>query len=113
MIRGCALMFSFLALGEGIRLLSGLPVPGSVIGMVLLTLALGLKVVKIEWVKPVADALVSHMSFLFVPAGVGLVLYLDILSAEFLPILVSSVASTVLVLTVVGLAAKFFGGRDG
>ncbi len=103
MIRGVAIIFGFLFLGEAVSSLLRLPVPGNVIGMVLLTIALKLKAVKLEWVKPVADFLVNNMSFLFVPAGVGIMAYFDIVQKQWLPIAVSIFVSTVFVLLCTGL----------
>jgi holin-like protein len=57
-------------------------------------------------VKPAADILVNNMAFLFVPPGVGLILYFDLLEKEFMAILLSFLLSTFLVLAVVGYAQQ-------
>ncbi|MDR3561381.1 MAG: CidA/LrgA family protein [Negativicutes bacterium] len=51
---------------------TGLPVPGSVLGVVLLFLLLSIGVVKLEYVEEVADYLLKHLMFFFVPVAVGL-----------------------------------------
>ena len=76
--------------------------------MLLLTLFLKLKWIKLEWVKGLSDFLISNMGFFFVPAGVGLMLCLDIIKAEFWPIVLATLASTVLVLAVTGWVHQFF-----
>jgi holin-like protein len=70
--------------------------------MLLLAALLQMKVIKLEWVKGMSDFLISNMGFFFVPPGVALMLYLDLIKAEFLPIAVATVVSTVLVLIVTG-----------
>lgn len=80
----------------------GVRLPGSVIGMLLLTAFLQLGWVKLEWIKGLSDFLVSNMGFFFVPPGVALMLYFDLIAAEFWPIVVATVVSTVLVLVVTG-----------
>ena len=89
-------------MGEIVVWLTGITIPSSIIGMLLLTLLLHLKAVKLEWVKGMSDFLISNMGFFFVPPGVALMLYLDLIQAELLPIAVATVVSTVLVLIVTG-----------
>lgn len=102
MIRQCFIIFGCLAIGELIVWLTGIAIPSSIIGMLLLAALLQMKVVKEEWVKGMSDFLISNMGFFFVPPGVALMLYLDIIKAEFIPIVVATVVSTVLVLIVTG-----------
>ena len=58
--------------------------------------------VKLRWVKGISDFLVGNMGFFFVPPGVALMLYFDVIAAEFWPIVTATVVSTVLVLIVTG-----------
>ena len=62
-------IFFFYALGEAIAHLTGDYVPGSVIGMVLLFLALQTKLIKEEQVDAPAKALTDNMGLFFIPAG--------------------------------------------
>ena len=102
MIRQCAILFGCLALGELIVYATGVKLPSSIIGMLLLTAFLRLKWIKLEWVKGLADFLVANLGFFFVPAGVALMLYFDIIKAQFVPIVVATTVSTLLVLIVTG-----------
>ncbi|MBQ8424086.1 MAG: CidA/LrgA family protein [Coprobacter sp.] len=115
MIRQCAVLFSCLALGELVVWLTGIKLPASIIGMLLLTLFLKLGWVKLHWVRGISDFLVSNLGFFFVPPGVALMLYFDLIEAQFLPIAVATVVSTILVLVVTGwthqLARKSHGLR--
>lgn len=94
--------FGCLALGELIVYLTGIKLPSSIIGMLLLTLFLKLGWVKLQWVQGLSDFLVANLGFFFVPSGVALMLYFDIISAEFWPIVIATLVSTVLVLVVTG-----------
>ena len=51
---------------------TGIPVPGSVLGVVLLFLLLAVGVIKLAWVEEAADYLLKHLMFFFVPVAVGL-----------------------------------------
>jgi len=111
MIAGLAILFSFLAVGEGVSRLAGIPIPGSVLGMILLAAALKLGVVKPGSVQAAADALLDNLSLLFVPAGVGLMLYFDLLAESWLAVLAAWLPSTFLVLTAVGVLQQRFERR--
>lgn len=102
MIRQCAILFGCLALGELTVFLTGIKLPSSIIGMLLLTLFLKLGWIKLHWVQGMSDFLVSNLGFFFIPPGIALMLYFDIIAAEFWPITVASVVSTLLVLVVTG-----------
>lgn len=102
MVRQCAVLFGCLALGEWIVSLTGVTLPSSIIGMLLLTLFLKVGWVKLKWVQGLSDFLVSNLGFFFVPPGVALMLYFDVIEAEFWPIVIATVVSTVLVLVVTG-----------
>lgn len=102
MILQCAVLFAFLAIGELIVWLTGIPVPSSIIGMLLLAAALKMRVIRLMWVDGVADFLVRNLGFFFVPAGVGLIKCLGLIKAEWLPIVAASVISTFVILAVTG-----------
>nr|WP_290054707.1 CidA/LrgA family protein [uncultured Muribaculum sp.] len=95
-------MFAFLAIGEFIVWATGVPVPSSIIGMLLLTAALKLRIVRLMWVDRVSDFLVKNLGFFFVPAGVGLINCLGLIKAQWLPIIGASIVSTFLIIAVTG-----------
>ena len=102
MIRQCAVLFGCLALGELVVYLTGVKLPSSIIGMLLLACFLKMGWVKLKWVQGLSDFLVANLGFFFVPSGVALMLYFDIIEAQFWPIVIASVVSTLLVLVVTG-----------
>lgn len=102
MILQCAVLFAFLAMGEFIVYATGIPVPSSIIGMLLLAAGLKLRVVRLMWVDKVADFLVKNLGFFFVPAGVGLMRCLGLISEQWLPIVGASVISTFLIIASTG-----------
>ena len=100
---GVAVLWALQLLGGWIAALVHLPVPGSVIGLVLLATAIGAGVLPLALVRPAADLLVRHLSLLYVPAGAALMLYWGLVRREWLPIVAGGIASTVAVLVVAGL----------
>ncbi len=101
-IRQCAIIFGCLALGELIVHFTGIKLPSSIIGLLLLAFLLKLGWIKLSWVKGISDFLVNILPFLFVPAGVAVMLYFDMILSSFWAILVSSLGSTIITLIVTG-----------
>ena len=102
MFRQLAIIIGCLAVGEFITWLTGISVPSSIIGMLLLTFLLKVKVIKLEWVETISNFLVKNMGFFLVPPGVALMLYFDIIGKEIVPIVLATTLSTMLVLVVTG-----------
>jgi holin-like protein len=118
MIRGFAVLLSCQLLGEVAVRGFTWPVPGNVVGMALLLVALMLGLVRLEWVTEAAELLLTHMAMLFVPVGVGVMLYFDLIAREWLPIVAATVLSTFVVIAVTGhvtqgLAREKPGGEGG
>ena len=95
-------IFGCLALGEVIVWATGIKLPSSIIGMLILTLLLKLGWVKLGWVERLSQLLISNLGFFFVPPGVALILYLNVIKDYWLSIMMATVVSTVLVLVVTG-----------
>ena len=102
MLQGLVLLLVFQSLGELLSRLLGLPIPGNVLGMALLLLALLSGVVREESLRPAAVLLRSYMALFFVPAGVGVMLYFDLIGRQWLPIVIATLFSTFAVLAVTG-----------
>lgn len=102
MILQLAVIFFFLALGEFIVWLTGVPIPSSIIGMVLLAAALSSGIVDMRRVDRAADFLVRNLGFFFVPAGVGLINCLGLIADQWVPIVFASVISTFMVIAATG-----------
>lgn len=102
MVRGMAILLVLQFVGEVISRGFEVPIPGNVIGMGLLLAALGLGWVKLEWVQQAADLLLAHFALFFVPAGVGVMVYFELIAREWLAISVAMVVSTFAVMAATG-----------
>jgi holin-like protein len=105
MVRGMAILLLMQFIGEVISRALQIPIPGNVIGMALLLAALGLGWIKVQWIQEAAELLLSHLALFFVPAGVGVMVYFDLIAAEWLPIVTAMVVSTFVVMAVTGRLA--------
>lgn len=112
MIGAIALLLVCQLAGEAVHRLTGLPLPGSVIGMVLLLTWLALVPRERLTLTQVTGWLTAHLSIMFVPAAVGLMEEGAILSRYGLGIIVAVVVSTLLTLAVTGLVFRAVAGRD-
>ncbi|MCQ2207329.1 MAG: CidA/LrgA family protein [Paludibacteraceae bacterium] len=112
MIRQCAILFGCLAAGELVVYLTGIKLPSSIIGMLLLTTLLKVGWIKLEWVKGMSDFLIGNLGFFFIPPGVALMLYFDIIKAQFVPIVVATIVSTAIVLVVTGWTHQWVRGKS-
>ncbi|EKF74748.1 hypothetical protein A11A3_06988 [Alcanivorax hongdengensis A-11-3] len=116
MIDGLLILLLFQFFGEIIVRLTGLPLPASVVGMVLLLLALLLETPFTQRVAPAAGGLIKHISLLIFPLGVGIVLQWDRYQDNALALGVAVVLGTLISLVLVTLMLKVLfrdGGRKG
>lgn len=83
-----------------------IPFPASVIGMVLLFVLLVTGLLKLEHIREKADFLLANMAFFFLPAGISVMNYFDVLRSALVPLLVICVVTTVLVFGATALSIK-------
>lgn len=105
MLSGWAVLLVFQLLGEALAQVLALPVPGPVVGMVLLMAALELRLPETEGLVAVSSGLLGHLSLLFVPAGVGIILHASTLAEEWPAVLTALAVSTVASIAVTGWIA--------
>lgn len=110
-VAGCAWLLVFQCLGEAAARLFGWSMPGPVLGMALLFVALLARPAPPAALAEAADALARHLSLLFVPAGVGVMLYARQLADEWVPIAVALVISTALALVTSALVFRWLSHR--
>ncbi len=104
-LRGLAWLLVLQLVGEVLARAFSLPLPGPVIGMLLLMPALGWHVVR-EPVTEVARFLLAHLSLLFVPVGVGVITHLDVLRQHGVGLLAVIAVSTWIGLAVSALTLR-------
>lgn len=102
MIRQFVIILGCLAIGELIVHFTSVTLPSSIIGMLLLTLLLKIGWIKESWVRGISDFLVKTLPFYFVPAGVAVMMYFDLIATSLWAIVVSAFGSTIIVLIVTG-----------
>ncbi len=94
MIPALAVLLVFQLAGEILVTFTRVPVPGPVAGMLLLFLTLQARGRLPEGLRSTAEGLLSQLPLLFVPAGVGIMQHLSLLSREWLAIVLALAVST-------------------
>ena len=107
MISALSILLVFQLLGEVIARGLALPVPGPVIGMLLLFVFLVVRRGPGEDLRNTSQSLLQHLSLLFVPAGTGIMLHLHRVGDEWLALLLSLFLSTLLTLAITALAMRW------
>ena len=110
-LQGFSLLLVLQSIGELLSRGLSLPVPGPVVGMLLLLIALRWRIVR-EPVAACAPFLLSHLSLLFIPVAVGITSYLPLLGTYWLRLMVVIVVSTWIGLAVTVLALRRLAPRS-
>jgi holin-like protein len=113
MLQGLTLIFICQLAGEALVRWLGVPVPGPVAGMVILLVGLVIAGGPPAPVRRAGTGLLSYLPLFFVPAGVGLIAHGARLKADWFPILLAIVGSTLLTMLLVGwLIARYAAPED-
>lgn len=111
-LRQFAIILFISLLGELFRVLIPLPIPASVYGLVLMLLALITGILKVHQVKEVSALLIEIMPVMFIPAGVGLLESWPALRPVWIPVVLITILTTVLVMVVTGRVAQRMIGKE-
>ena len=98
LLHGLAIILFLQWLSTAIISFLGIPFPPPLLGMLILTALLCTGVIKENYIEDICTALIDKMALLFLPAGVSMILYLDVIKAELLPISLTIILSSVIIL---------------
>ena len=103
-----ALILGIWAIGEYISSIiqNIIVIPGNIIGMILLFLLLQFKIIKLESLNDIGDLLINNMAIFFVPAGVSLIMSLDLISENIFVLLMTIFFSTIAVMYITGFVVE-------
>ena len=101
-----AIIFTICWISQIVEAILPFPFPASVIGMVLLLILLLVRVLKVDHIREKSDFLLSNMAFFFIPAGVSIINYFDILASNLVPLLIICVVSTLLTFAVTAYTVR-------
>jgi len=106
-VNGLTILLFYQLTGEiSVRWL-GLPVPGPVLGMIMLFITLLIKGSISKSLEGASTTLLSHLSLLFIPAGVGMMVHVERIANEWLSISIALLLSTAITLIFSALVMLF------
>ena len=110
-LHAITVLLLFQLVGEVVSQGLALPIPGPVVGMGLFFAALSVPRVRFPALRRTAQQLLQHLSLLFVPAGVGVMLHVRRVAEDWLPIAAALVLSTVLAVAAAALTTRWLARR--
>ena len=105
------IIFMISLVGEGISSVFQLPVPGSIIGLVLLFLALQFKLLRLRHISMVGNFLLANMTILFLPPAVGIMDKFQVIAPYLLPIILIILGAIVLNVCVIAVVVQLIKTR--
>ena len=99
--------------GEILNVVVPLPIPASIYGIVLLFLALEFKILKVSDIKETSSFLIAVMPLMFLPPAIGVIESWDLIRQAWLPYIVVTLVSTIVVMAVSGRVTQWFIRKGG
>jgi holin-like protein len=105
------LLWLIYQLGNIITSTLHLPLPGNVLGMLLLFALLTTGIVPVKWIKEGADLLLKHLAFFFIPIAVGLMAWTKLFATSGIWLLLALLISALLAIPISGWAVQLLSRR--
>lgn len=101
-----AVVFLICWIGDIISKFLPIPMPGSIIGMIILFLLLILRVVKVDNIKEKIEFLKVHMPLFFIPSGVEIMRRYELVRGSVLALILICIISTIVTFAVTVYTVK-------
>lgn len=105
-LKQLGIILILLFIGEGIQRFSKIPIPGNIIGMVLLTILLKVRIIKVSSVKEVSDFFLMNIAFFFIAPGITLLKSASVIKPTLFKVLAVITLSTFTVIAVTGITVE-------
>ena len=99
-------------MGELLHDFTGMPIPGNILGMLILFILLCLKIVKLEQIKEVSDFFLKRLAFFFLPPAIGLMLVGDDVKSQWPLLLFLCIAITIVTMAVTGWTVQLLNKKS-
>ena len=106
LFREALIILGIYLVGELLSTSLHLPIPGNILGMVILFILLFTKIVKVDNISNVTNFLLDHLAFFFIPAGVGLMASLGIIKSTWWQLLIVCILTTTIIIGVTGIIVQ-------
>lgn len=111
LFRESIIIFGIYLIGVFLAEILPLPIPGNVLGLLILFILLCTKIIKVEQIKTVSDFFLDHLAFFFIPAGVGLISSFGIIKEIWAKLLLVCVITTFITMAATGKIVEWVANR--
>ncbi|ASJ20950.1 CidA/LrgA family protein [Brachyspira hampsonii] len=106
LIKQFTIIFSIYSIADIFSKTLRLPIPGNVIGMILLFVLLALGIIKENHIDEASDLLIANMSMLFIPGTLAIIDEYKYVKAEIIPFVIICLLLTIIIMVITGLSAQ-------
>lgn len=106
LFREALIILGIYLIGELLSSVLHLPIPGNILGMIILFILLYTKVIKVENISNITNFLLDHLAFFFIPAGVGLMTSAGIIRSTWWQLLVVCLSTTIIIIGTTGIIVQ-------
>jgi len=107
-----ALILGICYIGDLIHEYTGVPIPGNILGMLILLLLLCLKIVKLEQIREISDFFLKRLAFFFLPPAIGLMLVGDDVKSQWPLLLFLCVVITIVTMAATGWTVQLLSKKS-
>ncbi|WP_297296943.1 CidA/LrgA family protein [uncultured Brachyspira sp.] len=108
LIKQFTIIFAVYSVADILSKLLKLPIPGNVIGMILLFVLLLLGIIKESHINEASDILIANMSLLFIPGTLAIMDEYKYVKDEIIPFVIICVFMVIVIMASTGLSAQLF-----
>lgn len=106
-LKQLCIVLVLLSLGEILNLRFNIPIPGTILGMVILLFLMMIRVIKLKTIEHISSILLDNLALFFVPANVGIIVLYDQIKTVWVRLIIVLILSTIIVMSVTGLTVQF------
>jgi len=106
-LKQLCIVLVLLSLGEILNLRFNIPIPGTILGMVILLFLMMIRVIKLKTIEHISSILLDNLALFFVPANVGIIVLYDQIKTVWVRLIIVLILSTIIVMAVTGLTVQF------
>lgn len=111
-LKQLGLILLILWVGQTIQVVWELSLPGNILGMIMLLLLLLTGIVPLKSVEKASDVLLSHLTFFFIPTGVGVMTVAYLFKGNIVPLIIILIAGMLVVMATTGLTVQLIIRRN-
>lgn len=111
LLREALIIFGIYLIGESLVAWTKIPIPGNIVGLLILLICLCTKIIKPSQIQTISDFFLEHLAFFFIPAGVGLMNSFGVIKSNIAQILIVCLVTTAITIAATGRVVQFVANK--